>query len=113
FERLVEELRPRRDPSHPPLFQVMFVHHGNVEAAETRIELPGLRAEPFGGACAGSRYDLEVYALESAAGLFLALVYSTALFDAGRMVRLLGHLETLLRGALADPGRRLSSLPLL
>jgi len=113
FERLVEELRPRRDPSHTPIFQVMFVHHGNVTAAEPVVEIPGLRTEPVGDTRAVSRYDLEVYALESAEGLFLALEYSTALFDADRIVRLLGQIETVLRGALADPGLRLSELPLL
>jgi amino acid adenylation domain-containing protein len=117
FERLVEELRPRRDPSHSPVFQVMFVHHSDLQAglaaAEPAIGLPGLTAEPFGGTRAVSRYDLEVYALESDAGLFLAMAFCTALFDAGRIERLLGHLETLLQGALADPGLRLSELPLL
>ncbi|HKH43621.1 MAG TPA: amino acid adenylation domain-containing protein, partial [Thermoanaerobaculia bacterium] len=113
FERLVEELRPRRDPSHTPIFQVMFVHHGNVTAAERVVEIPGLRTEPVGDTRAVSRYDLEIYALESAEGLFLALEYSTALFDADRIVRLLGQIETVLYGALADPGLRLSELPLL
>src|SRR6185436_2875296 len=78
FERLVEELRPRREPSHNPIFQVMFVH----QAAIAPMGLPGLRAEPFGGARAVSRYDLEVYALESESGLDLALVYCADLFDA-------------------------------
>jgi amino acid adenylation domain-containing protein len=117
FERLVEELRPRRDPSHNPVFQVMFVHHSDLRAglaaAEPAIDLPGLTTEPFGGTRAVSRYDLEVYALESDAGLFLAMGFCTALFDAGRIERLLGHLETFLRGALADPGLHLSELPLL
>src|SRR6185369_10984290 len=117
FERLVEELRPRRDPSHNPVFQVMFVHHADFQtglaAAEPAIDLPGLTTEPFGGTRAVSRYDLEVYALESDAGLFLAMAFCTALFDANRIERLLGHLETLLRGALADPGLRLSELLLL
>ncbi len=113
FERLVEELRPRRDPSYNPVFQVMFVHHSDLAAAEPTLALPGLTAEPFGGTRAVSRYDLEVYALESDGGLFLALAFCTALFDAERIERLLGHLETLLQGALADPGLRLSELPLL
>ena len=41
------------------------------------------------------------------------LAYSTELFDAPTVLRIAGHLETLLRGVLADPGRRLSELPLL
>ncbi|HEY2739732.1 MAG TPA: AMP-binding protein, partial [Thermoanaerobaculia bacterium] len=113
FERLVEELRPRRDPSYNPVFQVMFIHHSDLAAAEPALALPGLSAEPFGGTRAVSRYDLEVYALESDGGLYLALAFCTALFDADRIERLLGHLETLLQGALADPGLRLSELPLL
>ena len=45
--------------------------------------------------------------------MWLECSYKTSLFDEDRITRLLGHLEILLRGAVADPGARLSELPLL
>ncbi len=44
FERLVEELRPKRNLSHSPLFQVMFVFQ-NVPSPEWH--LPGLTITPL------------------------------------------------------------------
>jgi non-ribosomal peptide synthetase component F len=50
---------------------------------------------------------------EEAGGLTGTLAYSTDLFDAARMVRMVRHLETLLDGAAAQPDARLSELPVL
>jgi non-ribosomal peptide synthetase component F len=50
---------------------------------------------------------------EEAQGLGLTLEYSTDLFEAAAITRLLGHFRTLLDGVAADPDRRLSELPVL
>src|SRR5262249_22932764 len=50
---------------------------------------------------------------EADAALTLCFQYATDLFDRATIERLAGHLETLLRGALADPDCRISALPLL
>ena len=112
FERLVDELRPPRTFSHAPIFQVMFVHQAMRHAGGSD-SASLLRAEPLPGRRAVSRYDLEVYCLETPDGMTLALEYSTDLFDAARMIRLLGHLRNVLAGAIRDPDARLSDLPLL
>ncbi len=41
------------------------------------------------------------------------MVYSTDLFDAATIERLVGHFVTLLEGIVADPDQRISELPLL
>jgi hypothetical protein len=46
FEKLVEELQPRRNLSLSPLFQVMFVHQGRTFQ---QLELPGLSLSAFSG----------------------------------------------------------------
>ena len=46
-------------------------------------------------------------------GLEGAVEYSSDLFDATTVARLVAQLETLLTGALHDPARRLWELPLL
>jgi amino acid adenylation domain-containing protein len=45
--------------------------------------------------------------------MILQLGYDRRLFDKATVIRMLGHLETLLEGVVADPHRRLSELPLL
>jgi amino acid adenylation domain-containing protein len=108
FERLVEELRPERDPSRSPLIQVSF-------SLQTAMEegLPGfgpvrLRAGLPEGRTV--RFDLTLSLEPGFAG---ALLYSTALFDGPTARRMAGHFVRLATAACAGPGRRLSDLPLL
>ncbi len=51
--------------------------------------------------------------MEEGDGLLLSFEYATDLFEAATIERLAGHFQTLLAGAVAAPGRRLSELPLL
>ncbi len=110
FERLVQELRPPRELSHHPVFQVQFVLQN---APRTRDPLPGLQLQVMGTERTTSPFDLTLFAWESGDRLALTAEYKTALFDAGTVEGMLAHLETLLAGAAAEPGRRLSKLPLL
>ncbi|HSF42699.1 MAG TPA: non-ribosomal peptide synthase/polyketide synthase [Thermoanaerobaculia bacterium] len=111
FEKLVEELAPQRSRAHSPLFQVLFVLQNAPEAA---LELPGLALEPLSAAPEGAaRFDLTLAATEGTGGIFGAWEYNRDLFDATTIARLSDHFATLLRGAMKQPGRRLSDLPLL
>jgi amino acid adenylation domain-containing protein len=56
---------------------------------------------------------LSVSATRGTDGLRVELVYDADRFEAAAVGRLAGHFQTLLEGAAADPGRHLSSLPLL
>jgi amino acid adenylation domain-containing protein len=111
FERLVEELKPKRDLGYTPLFQVMFVQQASPwELPENQGALESLKV---GGIRALSRFDLELYAIELRDGMDLALEYNTDLFDRTRMLRMLGHMQSVLDAALADPEQSLANLPLL
>jgi amino acid adenylation domain-containing protein len=110
FEKLVEELRPERDLSHTPLFQVMLV----LESLPAPPDLAGLEVAALPVDNRTAKFDLTLIAADRPeAGLELDLEYSTDLFDAPTMGRLLTWLRTLLAGAVADPAARLSALPLL
>jgi amino acid adenylation domain-containing protein len=110
FERLVAALRPGRSLSHNPLFQVLFVLQ---EDAAAGVELPGLAlgVEEVDSGASGLDWTFEV--AREGGGYRLTLVYSTDLFDAPAIERALAHFETLLAAAAAEPGLRLSALPLL
>jgi amino acid adenylation domain-containing protein len=111
FEKLVEELRPARDLSRTPLFQVMLSLQ-NAWERETPT-LPGLRLEATEEGNATAKFDLTLGAAESAEGLSLTLEYSTDLFDQTTVQRLMGHLTTLL-ASVSDthPDRPISDLSL-
>jgi len=110
FERLVEELQPRRDLTRTPFFQVMLVLQN---APPSALELPGLTIEPVAGDAGTARFDLLLTAAEIPDGLAGALEYSTDLFDPTTVRRLVDHYVTLLAGAAARPEQRVGALPLL
>ncbi len=110
FELLVEELRPQRDPSRHPLFQVMFVLQ-NYPIAE--LELPGLSVQPFEIAPETVKYDLDFSLYETTDGLKGTLEYNIALFAPDTISRILRQYEMVLGSVVADPSLRLSEVPLL
>jgi amino acid adenylation domain-containing protein len=110
FERLVEELQPERSLSHSALLQVMFTLQ-NARAPIPRLARLEVEPEPVERGVA--KFDLSLFLRDDVEGLRALLEYNTDLFDAGTIVRLLGHFRTLLEGIVTDPDRRLSELPLL
>jgi amino acid adenylation domain-containing protein len=110
FEKLVEALRPRRDPSQTPLFQVILALQN---APLPAIALPGLTVSLASPEKPLAQYDLELALREGPAGLGGACVYSPDLFDAATIHRLLGHFALLAEAAASGSGRRLEDLPLL
>ncbi|MFL6199189.1 MAG: amino acid adenylation domain-containing protein [Thermoanaerobaculia bacterium] len=110
FEHLVQKLRPERHLAVTPLFQVVCAMQN---APVGRMDLPGLTLAPVDLVPTTTRFDLELHGWEMEDGLLAQVAYSTELFDAATVRRLVGQLETLLRAAMADPAKRLSELPLL
>jgi amino acid adenylation domain-containing protein len=110
FEKLVEELKPERDTSRNPLFQVMIVLQN---ATRPVGGIPGLRIEPIEMATTRSPFDLSLFLREREGKYIGNIEYSTDLFDRDRIERMAGHLRTLLEGVVADPDRRISVLPIL
>ena len=112
FERLVEELSPRRSLSHSPLFQVMFLF-ASSPLREAEAQVPGLRIEPLDVAARTEKFDLTLAAAERKGRVALELGYRIDLFAATTTKRMLGHLEALVVAALSEPDRPIMELPLL
>jgi amino acid adenylation domain-containing protein len=110
FEKLVEELRPERQRGVHPLFQVALVFQN---APRPPLELAGLTLEPLEVHSGIAKFDLMLFAEPGAEGLRLWLEYDRELFEEATALRLLGHLGTLLAGAVERPETRVSELPLL
>ncbi|HKS73594.1 MAG TPA: amino acid adenylation domain-containing protein [Terriglobales bacterium] len=110
FEKLVEELKPERDLSRNPLFQVMLILQ-NVPAS--RQSMGELTVSSFLATGTTSKFDLTLMLSEQTDGLRATFEYNTDLFDETSIVRMLGHFRTLLEGIVADPRQRIAELPLL
>ncbi|HZI12920.1 MAG TPA: amino acid adenylation domain-containing protein, partial [Myxococcus sp.] len=111
FEKLVEELRPPRDLSHHPLFQVMF---GFQNTPRQDLSMPGLQSTYLLVDPGSAKFDLLLELREDRPDeIFGWLEYNTDLFDAATIQRLRGHLYTLLDAVAANPDQQLSALPLL
>lgn len=105
FERLLEALQPQRSTAWTPVFQVFL---NMLSYAEARVDLPGgeLPRETLGGpAEALARFDLTVYAEETAEGLHLKAVYRTELFTHARISDMLAQYRLLLQKVAAAPAQ--------
>ncbi|MFG1665914.1 amino acid adenylation domain-containing protein, partial [Streptomyces sp. Y7] len=120
FERLVEAVNPDRGAGHHPLFQVMLTFDTTQQDALGELgRLPGLRTELVPVHTGLSKFDL-AFAFDerrdtdgAAAGIDLAVEFSTALFDEATVRTLAERLLRLLAQAVADPGARLAELDVL
>ncbi|RIV41495.1 non-ribosomal peptide synthetase [Micromonospora radicis] len=110
FERVVGGLGRRRDPSRNPVFQVSIdLLSGDL----VDFRFPGLAAEFLDVDPGVSRFDMAINAYEETDGITFRIEYATDLFDVERVRAMFGHLERLLRAAVAAPQTPLSALPLL
>jgi amino acid adenylation domain-containing protein len=111
FEKIVAELQPDRSTSRNPFFQVMFVLQS---AASFPPEAGGLGLESLVFDNGTAKFDL-TYSLAEVpgGGLGISVEYRTDLFEPATVERMLGHYQTLLAAAAAEPMRRITELPLL
>ncbi|MCA1697029.1 MAG: AMP-binding protein, partial [Actinobacteria bacterium] len=110
FERLVETVRPERDVSRNPLFDVMVVLH---DAKQKSSGFTGLRVEDVDLSRQSTIFDIVVSFEAKEDTLAGQVEYSTDLFDATTIHRMVSHLEILLSGITKDPDRPLGEVLLL
>ncbi len=109
FERVVDAVQPRRDPSRHPLFQINFLYQRDFVRPFQTSEVT-LTAIP--SVSPGAIYDLNFFLVERAEGWRASCEYNTDLYDRSTIRRLLGQYQTLLEGVADDAGRRISEIPL-
>ena len=110
FKRLVKELKPERDMSRSPLFQVMFVLQN---APMEPLKAPGLTLSPLEMETRAAKFDLTLIMEEVKGELAATFECNTDLFDETTIERMLGHLRTLLEEMAAGPEKPVSAVSLL
>src|SRR5260370_28600470 len=104
FEELVKDLKPERDQSRTPLFQVFF----NLLDLPDNMKLPGSKTETLSFESwsqpdeAWSQFDLTLYAAEQNDLIRLILLYNAELFEPSPMAEMLEQFERLLEQVVAE-----------
>jgi amino acid adenylation domain-containing protein len=103
FELLVNELRPARDASRQPFFQILFNYMTNYQPIA--MELPELSLTPEANHSGAAQFDWILSMYEVDGRLHLTSDYSTDLYDRTTLERFLRHFGRILEDAVGDPER--------
>jgi amino acid adenylation domain-containing protein len=111
FELLVEHLKPERDRSRTPLFQILFVVHQYSGAEELAIS--GAETVDYPVAPGTTMYDLFLQLIELNNSFSGSIEYSSDLFEKDTIERMTQHFATLLAGIAANPDTPILDLPMM
>ncbi|MEG3936238.1 amino acid adenylation domain-containing protein, partial [Microcoleus sp. T3_B1] len=111
FDKLVEALHPERNLSYSPLFQIAFALEHETASNIILQNLTINTSEP--GVNQTAKLDLSLSLHKTEEGLIGAFEYSTDLFDATTIARMIEHWQTLLAGIVVNPQQRLSDISIL
>lgn len=109
FEKLLEELRPERDLSRTPLFQIFF---NMINVGEILLSLPGTKTQPLLGENVESKFDLTVYVKEREQGLQFTWIYNADIFNQDRIAEMSRQYEQLLGQLAQNPDQTIASFSL-
>jgi len=109
FSKVAEAAGVIHDRSRSPLFQAVFLY---VYDSGRSWGLQNIQASSWDVDTGTSKYDLTLFVHEKPDGLEAVLEYNTDLYSEESMRHLLEHFEILMRGAVADPERRLADVTL-
>jgi hypothetical protein len=107
FEKIVEAVGPRRDPSRNPLVQVDL----RVEGREPRLSLSGVGCEPITFDPGIARFDLAIELAATDEGFAGYLEYDTSLFERATAEALAHSFVAVLDAAAGTPDLPLIELP--
>ncbi|MBR8831153.1 MAG: amino acid adenylation domain-containing protein, partial [Chlorogloea purpurea SAG 13.99] len=110
FQDVLGALRPQRSSSYHPLFQHMFVWQN---APRLEWQMPGLTISQRQIDTGRAKFDITLVMEERGESIVGEWIYSTDLFVAETIERMLAHFQCLLEAALSHPEARVETLPML
>ena len=109
FDKLVEELQPKRAPGRNPIFQAILA----FEDAAPEMELAMVNLPVGVPVNADVKFDLEVHLTDTPEGIKGAFVYSPELFEPALIERMVNHFERLIETTMSNPDKELRAHSLL
>jgi non-ribosomal peptide synthetase component F len=107
FVSLVQAIRPERDPSRTPLFQVLLVLQ-NAPAEAVGVE--GARLRPLSFEAPIAKFDLTLFVYERGTELTAYIEHNTDLFERATVERLAVQLQETIGNLVSAPEAPLSAL---
>ncbi|HKH46342.1 MAG TPA: condensation domain-containing protein [Thermoanaerobaculia bacterium] len=120
FPLLVERLRPQRDPSVPPFFQVLFVVYQGEEERVIRLltgqggatlRTGSLELSPYLLGSRAAMFDLSLLMSDAGDRVAASFQYNSDLFEDNTVARCADDYAELIAAVLTDPGRLVATLP--
>ncbi|GGF16068.1 non-ribosomal peptide synthetase [Hymenobacter cavernae] len=111
FEKVVDLVVKERDLSRSPLFQVMFVLQNTPDIPD--LHLGAVKATREGYEHATAQFDFTFTLTEDELGLQGFVEYSTDLYQAPTITRIVGHFTELLHSVVKQPQLSIAALPML
>ncbi|MEH2279394.1 MAG: amino acid adenylation domain-containing protein [Nostoc sp.] len=114
FDKVVEVLKPIRNLSYNPVFQVMFSFHDSPQPDLTLLGLNITTNVALSNK--STKFDLDVVLIPQygeGKGITAIWEYNTDLFDAATIQQMVDQYQNLLEKIVANPEQRISDLPLL
>ena len=106
FDKLIEELKPPRDMSKHPLFQIMFVFQNIPSLYKTNgIDMIPLKIDYH-----LSKFDIDLWVEEADNKMIISLKYFTDLFKKSTIRRFLKHYQILMNDAVSNPNKMIVDL---
>ena len=105
FERVVEAVQPRRDPSRHPVFQINFLFQRDFVRP---FEAAGITLTPIPSVSPGAIYDLNFFMVERDDGWRLSCEFNADLYLADSVRQLLADFRTVLETAALKPDANLA-----
>lgn len=116
FDLLVDELGLLKDLSRNPLFDISIGLQNTAQAfkAEALPRLDNLEVQLYeAGENRTSKFDLTFNFMETASGMSLHVQYNSDIYEQDTIMRLLQHLEGILKAATEQPDRSIAALEYL
>ena len=110
FEQLLEAIKPDRDLSRSPVFQVMFTQQAAPTAS---FQLRDLQLESRELETGTSKFDLFFVMQDKASGMGGYVEYNTDLFERATVERMVEHFQHLLESGVGDPQEAISRLSMM
>lgn len=114
YETVVRATNPERDLSQTPVFQAMIVYHNpGWQDDRPKFEPEGIRSTEISHEKGWSKFDVLLGISERKVGMNSTWEYSTELFKAATVNRMMEHFRALAESAATGSDRRLSQLSML